>query len=190
MKRLLENLRIAMNPSREELSALNRALAVQRLDKNEFFLETGGPADKVAFLEKGSMRQFFCAGGKESTGDFFFENAFIGSLGSFLSRKPSRINISAIEPCELLVLDYEKAMELIAQYPTIRKFVMIILQEEFLRAETREYALLELSPEERFHKLLEEHPKIFKRIPLHYIAGYLGITPETLSRYRNKKNGQ
>lgn len=187
MKRILENIRISLSPSREELAALNQALSVQRLDKNEFFLEVGGPADKIAFLEKGSMRQFFCAGGKESTGDFFFENAFIGSLGSFLSQKPSRINIAAIEPCELLVLDYDKAMELIAQFPTVNKLAAIILQEEFLRAETREYSLLELAPEERFHKLLAEHPTIFKRVPLHYVAGYLSITPETLSRYRNKK---
>lgn len=190
MKRLLENIRLSLNPTRTELAALNRAFTTEYLDKNAFFLETGGPANKVAFLEKGSMRQFFCAGGKESTGDFFFENSFIGSLGSFLSQKPSRINIAAIEPCELLVLDYEKAMALLAEFPTMKKLAMIILQEEFLRAETREYALLELSPEERFQKLMAEHPKIFKRVPLHYVAGYLGITPETLSRYRNKKRAE
>lgn len=189
MKRILENIRISLNPSRQELAAINKALSVERLDKNEFFLKTGEPANKVAFLEKGSMRQFFCAGGKESSGDFFFENSFIGSLGSFLSQKPSRINIAAIEPCELLVLDYEKAMALMANVPTAKKLAAIILQEQFFRAENREYALLELSPEERFHKLLAEHPKLFKRVPLHFVAGYLAITPETLSRYRNKKSG-
>lgn len=190
MKRILENIRLSFNPSREELTALGKAFYVERLDKNAFFLETGGPAHKVAFLEKGCMRQFFCAGGKESTGDFFFENSFIGSLGSFLAQKPSRINIAAIEACELLVLDYGKVMELLAHFPTMKKLANIILQEEFLRAEAREYALLELSPEERFLKLQAEHPKIFKRVPLHYVAGYLGITPETLSRYRNKNHIQ
>jgi CRP-like cAMP-binding protein len=83
-------------------------------------------------------------------------------------------------------LGYDDVIRLTEIFPALQRLYQIILQEQLIRAERREAALLRNSPEERFRNLLEEHPKIFKRIPLRYVAGYLGITPETLSRYRAK----
>jgi hypothetical protein len=77
-------------------------------------------------------------------------------------------------------------MFMISSYPSIARLFEFILQEHLIRAEKREASLLKFSPEDRFKYLLEDHPKIFKRVPLHYVAGYLNITPETLSRYRSK----
>lgn len=186
MKRILDNIRKTLNPSEEAFEAISNAMTVTVIDKNEYFLKAGQVCQSVAFIEKGSMRLFLSSAEKEVCSDFFFENSFIGSFASFLSQQPSLVNICAIEPCELLVLHYTDVMALIAKYPSLQKLADIIIQEQFLRAEKRESALLLHSPEERFRKILEEHPKLFKRIPLHYVASYLAITPETLSRYRNK----
>lgn len=110
----------------------------------------------------------------------------VGSLASFLSQTPSLVNIAAIENCKYYVLNRDDVMELVSKYDSLKKMADIIVQEQLLRAEKREAALLSVNPEERFKNLMEEHPKIFKRIPLRYVASYLGITPETLSRYRTK----
>lgn len=190
MKRILENIRKSFNPSKEEFNAIVRAFSTVQVEKNAYFLKAGEICRSVGFIEKGSMRLFFNSDKKEACSDFFFENSFIGSFASFLSQQPSIVNISAIENCELLVLSHEKVMELMRQYPSVRNLANAILLEQFIRAEKREQSLVLLQPEERFLKIVEEHPKLFKRVPLHYVASYLAITPETLSRYRNKKTAE
>jgi len=184
MRKILFNIQRVFHASGEELHALESAMQVVHLDKNEFLLKEGEICRSIGFLEKGSMRLFYESSDKEVCNDFFFENSLIGSVASFLSQTPSIVNIAAIEPCELLLWNLDDVTELIAKHPALKKLAEIIVQEQFIRAERREADLLSKSPEERFKKLLEVHPKIFKRIPLRYVASYLAITPETLSRYR------
>ncbi|MCW0483768.1 Crp/Fnr family transcriptional regulator [Gaoshiqia sediminis] len=184
MKRLLFNIQRVFQPSADEMAALEKAIQIVHLKKNDFFLKENEICSSVTFIEKGSMRLFYESPDKEVCNDFFFENSLVGSLAGFLTQSPSIVNIAAIEPCELLVFDYPDVMKLTENWPAWRKLADILVQEQFVRAEKREASLLRNSPEERFKNLLEEHPKIFKRVPLRYVASYLGITPETLSRYR------
>lgn len=184
MKRILFNIQRVFHASSDELEALEKAMHVVHLEKNDFFLKENEICKSIAFLEKGSMRLFYESPDKEVCNDFLFENSVIGSFASFLAQSPSIVNIAAIEKCELLQLEYEDVLKLTQKYYSLRKLADSIIQDQFARAERREAALLRYSPEERFRNLLEEHPKIFKRIPLHFVASYLGITPETLSRYR------
>lgn len=186
MKQLFFNIEKAFKASEEALNDLSAVMEEAHLDKNDFFLKAGKVCNKLAFISKGSMRLFYDSPEKEVCNDFFFENSLIGSLASFISRLPSMVNIVAMEKCTVLTVHYDDVMELVNKHDSFHKMANIIIQEQLIRAEKREAALLRNSPEERFKNLMEEHPKIFKRIPLHYVAGYLGITPETLSRYRTK----
>lgn len=186
MNQLIFNIERTFKASEEELSALKSIMKEASLQKNGLFLSSGQVCNKLAFISKGSMRLFYDSPDKEVCNDFFFENSMVGSLASFLAQTPSLVNIAAIENCKFHVLHREDVMELISKYSSLRKMGDIIVQEQLLRAERREAALLSVNPEERFQNLMEEHPKIFKRIPLRYVASYLGITPETLSRYRTK----
>jgi len=186
MSRILFNIQRVFHTSEEELEAIKDAVQRVYLEKNDFFLKENEICRSIGFIEQGSMRLFYESPDKEVCNDFFFENSVIGSLASFLTQTPSIVNIAAIEKCELLLLGYDDVIRLTEKYPALQRLSQIILQEQLIRAERREAALLRNSPEERFRNLLEEHPKIFKRIPLRYVAGYLGITPETLSRYRAK----
>jgi CRP-like cAMP-binding protein len=186
MVKILHNIQKALNAKQEEINALNEAMLHEKLVKNELFLKEGDSCGKLAFIEKGSMRLFYDSPDKQVCNDFYFENSLIGSIAGFLSGEPSRISIAAIEPCHLLVIMKEDVLRLIDSYPSLRHLAQIILQEYLSKAEKREASLLKYSPEDRFLNLMEEHPKIFKRIPLHFVASYLNISPETLSRYRNK----
>ncbi|MFB6340151.1 Crp/Fnr family transcriptional regulator [Saccharicrinis sp. FJH62] len=186
MNQILFNIQRTLNATEEELEALDHVMEPVILEKNEFFLKEFEICQSLAFMEKGSMRLFYDSPDKEICNDFFFENSLVGSVASFLSGMPSLVSIAAIERCELLVFKKNEINTLIQEHPNLRKLAEFILQEHLLQTEKREASLLKYSPETRFKNLLEEHPKIFKRIPLHYVASYLSITPETLSRYRTK----
>ncbi|MCC5930896.1 MAG: Crp/Fnr family transcriptional regulator [Cyclobacteriaceae bacterium] len=172
----------------EEFSVLGNKLEPAELDAGDFFLKEGQIADFIAFVEKGSLRLYYDSAEKESCNDFFFENSVVCSLSSFLSRTPSIANIVAIENSLLLKISFQAVEELNNYSPKFKQLANFILTEQLSRSESREASLLKLQPFERFRQLLEIHPKLFKRIPLHYIASYLNISPETLSRYRSKIN--
>ncbi|WP_127021256.1 Crp/Fnr family transcriptional regulator [Flagellimonas beolgyonensis] len=186
MNQFLFNIERTFKASEVELSALKNAMKEEHLKRNQVFLKSGQVCTKLAFISEGSMRLFYDSPNKEVCNDFFFENSIVGSLASFLSQTPSLTTITSIEPCRLFVLHRDDVMNLVANHASLRKMADIVVQEQLLRTEKREAALLSVNPEDRFKNLMEEHPKVFKRIPLHYVASYLGITPETLSRYRTK----
>lgn len=186
MNRILFNIQRVIGATGEEIKALEEKLISRKLEKGELFLKAGEVCNYVGFLEKGSMRLYYDSPNKEACSDFYFENSFVGSFASFLGKTPSNVNIAAIEPCELLLIKFDAIDELSQQFPVFKKLIYIIIQEQFQKLEKREESLLVLTAEERFSQLLEIHPKIFKRIPLRYVASYLAITAETLSRYRSK----
>jgi len=186
MEQLIFNIERTFKAKEEELEELKGLMKECSLEKNEFFLRSGEICNSLAFITNGSMRLFYDSSHKEVCNDFFFENSLIGSIASFMSHLPAIINIVAIERCSLVVLQRDDVMGLIKKYDSFKNMANVIVLEQLIRSEKREAALLQNSPEDRFKNLMEEHPKLFKRIPLHYVASYLGITPETLSRYRTK----
>lgn len=186
MKRVIRNIQQIFKPSEEELDAFRMSLKIVHLTKNDFFLREGEVCKSMAFLEQGSMRLFYDAEDREVCNDFYFENSIVGSFASFLSETPSIVNIAAIEDCELLVFSHDSAMDLIHLYPSLKRLANVVIEEHLIRTERREAELLKYPPEDRYRLLLEIHPKIFSRIPLYFVASYLNITPETLSRYRKK----
>lgn len=186
MHRILYNIDRVIQPSQQDKAALENVLQMHTLRKSEHFLREGEVCQKIAFIEQGSVRVYYDVDGKEICKDFFFENAVIGSFASFFSQMPSALNIAAMEKTQLLELKYHEVMHLYTNYPSWQKLGHIIVQDQLVRSECREASLLKDPPEVRYKNLIEEHPKVFKRVPLQYIASYLGITPETLSRYRSK----
>lgn len=185
--RVLFNIERLINPSAEEKAALEKVLHTRSLKKNEHFLKAGAICDRIAFIEKGSARYYYQLEDREVCKDFIFENGLLGSFASFFSQQPSTLNIEALEETQVIELFYEDVLNLYDHFPAWQKLGRIIAQDQFVRAEKREAAFLKDHPEVRFRSLVDEHPKIFKRVPLQYIASYLGITRETLSRYRSKQ---
>lgn len=186
MYRILENIQRTFRPTDQELNQIADAFKMLQIKRSGYFLEEGQVSTKMGFLERGSMRLFYDSTIKEVCNDFFFENSIVGSLASFLTGAPSIVNIAALEDCEILTIGKEDVFQLMKVCKPFSNLVNFVVQEQFVRAEKREAELLKFQPEERYLHLLEIHPKIFNRIPLYYIASYLNITPETLSRYRKK----
>jgi CRP-like cAMP-binding protein len=141
----------------------------------------------IYFIKEGCVRMWFNNDGKDITFQFFFENQPVASIESFLGKKPSLFSMEAIEKTTLIKLKKDDFDILLTHYPLLREVFF-----EITRQRMENYAMLFLSrikdnPQKRYKELLENSPHIIQRVPQHYIASYLGITPISLSRIRNKK---
>jgi CRP-like cAMP-binding protein len=150
-------------------------------------LNEGEISNSVYFIKKGCLRQWFNKDGKDITFQFFFEGQPVASADSFMSRQPSFFTIESIEPSIIISINKPNFDELHKIFPEFhQKF------QEYIFERFRNYAQLFLSrikdnPKERYVDLIKNHPEIIQRVPQHYIASYLGITPVSLSRIRNRK---
>ncbi|HVN58947.1 MAG TPA: Crp/Fnr family transcriptional regulator [Bacteroidales bacterium] len=150
-------------------------------------LKEGEISTHVHYIKKGCLREWFNKDGKEITFQFFFEGQFVASIDSFLNNQPSLYTIESIEPSLIYTINKKCFEQIYQSNPQFKEEFQKLIFNRF-----RNYANLFLSrikdsPRERYEDLILNHPEIIKRIPQHYIASYLGITPISLSRIRNKK---
>ncbi|UOQ97275.1 Crp/Fnr family transcriptional regulator [Hymenobacter sp. 5317J-9] len=162
-------------------------LQLVRLQKHDLFAREGQRAGEVAFVLDGMFRQFYSKDGEERTTYFYFENHLMSAYASCISGQPSLLTIEALSDAHLLRFHYAVLKELFEQRPAWQKFGRLVAEYLGLGLEERMVSLLLLSPEERYRDLLTgPRKKILERVPQHYIANYLGITPVSLSRIRNR----
>ena len=157
------------------------------LEKNEFLVREGRRSGEIGFLLKGNMRHFYTKDGEEKTTYFYFENNLVADYIGCITGKPSQLSIEALSPCFLLTFRYEVLKELFNKSHSWERFGRLVAEYLAMGLEERMTGLLMLSPEERYRQLLQSNKqKILERIPQQYIASYLGITPVSLSRIRNR----
>lgn len=162
-----------------------RGLGYLKLKRKEHFLREGQICRQVGFIVRGYMRLYYLHNGEEITKDFNFENFFCGSYASFSMQQPSRFNVIAMEDAELHTISREDLYRLFEQYPCFQKLGRVWMEMMFIRKELREASFLLDSAEQRYAELLAQDSQIVQRVPLKYLASYLGMTAETLSRIRN-----
>ncbi|WP_176884843.1 Crp/Fnr family transcriptional regulator [Dyadobacter soli] len=184
--RVLTNLVKLINPPEAELAMMEERLHLKVLRKNEHFVRQGHISSEVALVERGTMRLYIETPDKEICKDFLFENSVACSYDGFFFGQASRVSIQALQETHLLVLTKDDFHYLYENCPGWQRFWNLLLVEQLMKTDSRETALLKDPPDVRFRNILEEHPLLFSRIPLQYIASYLGITRETLSRYRSR----
>ncbi|MDJ1470600.1 Crp/Fnr family transcriptional regulator [Cytophagaceae bacterium DM2B3-1] len=171
----------------EEWSALAQNLSISKIPRKGAFSKEGEMEDKIALVLKGSFRQFYTKDGEEKTTYFYFENHLMSSYISILQNQPSLLTIEALEDSEVLCFSAQTLQNLYTNYPVYQIFGRKLAEYLAVGLEIRMVSLLMDSPEERYIGLLKSNKKkILERIPQHYIASYLGITPVSLSRIRNR----
>ena len=159
------------------------------LAKGEYFVQQGQVCSKVGFLLKGIIRAYHIANDKEYTSYFNFgeRNQFVTSFSSFITRKPSAESLHALDDCELLVISHADLHSLYEQSPALQKLGRIMAEANYVLAMQRIYSLQHQSAQERYAELLHIYPNLINQVPHHYVASYLGVTPESLSRIRKAK---
>jgi CRP/FNR family transcriptional regulator, anaerobic regulatory protein len=169
-----------------ELKAFVSKFTVLKLNMYDHFVEEGNVCRHIAFINKGLVRFYFHNDGIEKTGQFFFENGWISSYASFLSQTPSDMSIQALEETELMVMRFEDLQKHYTETPKLERFGRLMAERIFVASSIRNKDLLTQSPEENYKLLVKNRPKVVERVPQFYIAQYLGIQPESLSRIRKR----
>jgi len=158
-----------------------------KLAKGEVLVQAGNVETRFYFLLKGIV-EVTIPGEKEWIYDFFFPNSVLAAYSSLLTGKPSKITIAAIEDCEVEMYEWN---DLKKQYETsigANQLGRFITEQIFLLRSKREIDFLSKSAEKRYEELIQSQPDLILNIPVHRIARYLGIHPESLSRIRKKMN--
>jgi CRP/FNR family transcriptional regulator, anaerobic regulatory protein len=171
----------------EEEWQMHQALLTRRfLKKGEFLLKAGEVCDHITFINKGLFRTYMIINDDEVTSNFAFGGNYITEYTSFVSRQPSIDNIVAMEDAEILQMSYKDLQIAYDKAPVWQKFGRLMAEYVLTFISSRNKSLLFNTPEERYLKLMKERPKVIERIPQHYIASYLGVKPESLSRIRKR----
>ncbi|MGF7079938.1 Crp/Fnr family transcriptional regulator [Mucilaginibacter sp. UYCu711] len=164
-------------------------LTFSTLKKKQYFAEYDKVCDKVAFIVTGSVRYFHMKDGMDITGYFSFENELVSSYKSYLTRKPSLTYIQALEDTRLINIS-RTDMEQMLNNPLLaykmERFGRLVAEYYLCCYEDRVASFITQSPEERYLQLLNTGKEILQRMPQHYIANFLGITPVSLSRIRRR----
>jgi len=169
-----------------DLGSVLKHFETKSIKKKTKILEAGTTAKEVYFILNGCIRLFYEKDGEDISAYFFTEKMFAGAYDSFISQKPSRHSIETLEDCQVLAISYKALQELFIEFPKMNEFVRKVLEERFVSLHELFTSQILDSPEERYLNLLKERPDIIQRIPQHQIATFLGITPVSLSRIRNR----
>lgn len=152
-------------------------------------LREGDISRQSYFIEKGCLRCWFNNHGRDVTFQFFFEEQGLSSAESFNKNVPSIFSIESVEPSIIQVLqkkDFENMLQELGNEPAFLQELISRLFERQLYYMNEFLSFIRDTPRQRYENLLREKPHILQRVPQHYIASYLGITPVSLSRIRNQ----
>lgn len=150
-------------------------------------LNEGEIADKVFFIDKGSVRVGYNDDGKDISVQFYFEDDLLTCCESLFSDSPSRFFIETTERTKAFYMTKETMNVLFVSRPELAEISQRIMQERLVHYSDHLLTYLKDSPEERYSNLIRTKPFIFKRIPQRHIASYLGMTNVSLSRIKARK---
>ena len=155
-------------------------------DKGELLLEAGQVCEHIYFIKKGVVRGFIKEGKREITTWITGEGEMVSSILTFEEKGSAIENMQAIEDCEMLALTLVDLEKLYEQFPEFNIVSRKLLQKYYSDAEGRAFIARLTNAETKYRQFLTRYSHFANRVPLTYIASFLGITLETLSRVRRK----
>lgn len=158
----------------------------QEIPAKTTLLHEGQISKTAFFIEKGCLRSWVNNNGKDITVQFFFEGQGVSSFESFITNQPSWLNVQSIEPCIIQNISKPDFQFILDSSSVIKQEVDAYILQRLFFYQRLFVSRIKDNPENRYKELLKEHPEILKRVPQHYIASFLGITPVSLSRIRNR----
>jgi len=181
-KHLSEN----FNISESDAELFSASFEKIELTKGDKFIAYGTVSNKIGFLEKGLLKCTLIGVQKSVVDDFVFENQFVGNYYSFLKQEDSNKEIVCLEPSVLKVISRSKLEELSNKHSFIEQIARQVSEQLFISTAKKLEDIRLLSAEERYLKLVKTNRRITEQIPQYEIASFLNVSPETISRIRNK----
>ncbi|MFZ9027763.1 MAG: Crp/Fnr family transcriptional regulator [Crocinitomicaceae bacterium] len=170
-----------------ERALIEEAYSVVELAKKEMLFEQGTKCMTEAFVVSGTLRVFYVDDkGSEHVLNFALPGWWVGDLASFYEGSEAFLNVQALEPSTLLVIDPEKKEKLFRSIPALERIFRIVIQKHLASLQKRLIVNHSMTADQRYKNLLEKIPMIEQLVPQYQIASYLGILPESLSRLKKK----
>lgn len=168
----------------DELDVLESILVPMKFQKGEKILNEGELCTHIYWIVKGLVRQFYYKNGKELTEHMAVENHIIMCIESLFKEEPTRLQILALEPTLIYAMPRHLLEQVAMRSVNIQILYRKILEESLIDSQIHADLLRFETAQDRYSKLVKLHPQLVLRAPLVYIASYLQMTPETLSRVR------
>lgn len=169
-----------------DISYLRDFSRIQRYKKGETILSAGEVARSIYFVLDGCIRLFYNVDGKDKTAYFYHEGSFIWACKSLNHNIPTQKNYEAIEDSIVVKIDKFALLKLMKSSSNFELITWKGKEQELITYQQLLAHFITLSPEERFMKLLETNKTLFQRVPQQYIASYLGVSAESLSRIKKR----
>ena len=170
----------------KELYLIDKYFEAKDLKKKEFLLQNGKICNFIGFIANGTIRHFHIKDGIEKTCDISFENSWVTDFQSFTHNTFCIMNLQAMENSTVFIIRKENLYKLYKECSKYETFGRLMAEQVAQRATEIAMSLSADKPEERFQNLLKKQPNLFQRIPQKYIANFLGVSPESLSRIRSR----
>jgi len=176
------------NPlSQEAEQAIAGISSMITIKKNKDLQPIGHTCKTIYFIKKGVARIYYFKDEIDVTESFSFENNIIARVESLFSGKPSRKAIQVLEDAEIIAINAPGLFKLYDDFPGIERLFRKIFEAGYVETVNRIEGMQFHSAEERYNALLNEAPNVLMRVPLKYVASYLGITQVSLSRIRGHR---
>jgi CRP-like cAMP-binding protein len=172
--------------SEEEKSLIKKCTGAGVIPRNTVFVPQGKPATKLYFLNKGIVRLYRVQQNTDITIDFISAGEFISSAIYVLNEAPSPCAMEALTDVEILYWERKDIITIKSNSPNAALLENALLERMLTWNQNREVNFMTLSAEERYINLMEQQPDIIRYVPLKYVASYLGIHQDSLSRIRKK----
>ena len=170
----------------DQFTDFAKMLTVVRLEKGALWEREGKMAAHLGFVNTGILRKYVQKDGDEFIEHFYASGDFLGNYESFKQNVHLSSSVEVVVACELLTLPFERLDCLMSLSKNIDLLARHVQQKKIFELNHRYAKLLCDSPEERYQWLMVKHPDLIKKVPQYYIAQYLGVTPETLSRIKKR----
>ncbi len=158
------------------------------IKRKKDLMRYGEVCKHIDFIVKGCLRSYYAdEKGIEHIYQIRMDNSWISDLESFYTQEPSRYYIEALEDTQLLRITRGNLEKLYEEVPGMERYFRILFQKAYVNSLKRLSSTMWEPAADRYKNLLKRHPDMFQRVPMVYIASYLGITPESLSRIRKQK---
>lgn len=170
-----------------EIEDFIQLLSYKNYKKSDYFIKEGETCKQVAFVLSGSLRSYYISDkAEEITYCITFPNNLMTAYSSFLTEQPAEENIQAITQTELLIISKEKIETLVQQNKNWIYFLKYIAEQQYIELEKRIFKLQKSDAAKRYADLMKNEPEYIQKIPLQYLASFLGVSQRHLSRIRKE----
>lgn len=190
MDLLIRKIRRYIPLSEADEAIIKSLFREQKLEKGQHLLIAGNVCKNIICIGQGLVRYYTIIDGEEKTTYFNSEGEFICDYASFLPQMPSQINIQALETCLLYTISHANIQLFYERVEHGEKFGRLALEEVYINLIHQVRSLYNDPPEIRYQLFLLKFPDIWQRVPQYYIASYVGIKPQSLSRIRKRLTGK